>query len=176
MLRGIQHAGDDHVDLTMVQRLHQPVKRDLDKHRLLAHRFRHPFGDLHIIAIAIKTVMVFNRRIVLGGAVLLPVVGNIGKLAADAHGIRIPCGTVRLAAASGKKQQRRRHQHTHKLFHKAPSSLLKNCSFRLFWMSDLYQSYPAAGRTIGTSSSADHHTAKRLSTNGARLSLAAIYL
>ena len=102
MFRGIQHTGNNHVNLSIIQRLHQPVKRNLYKHRLLAHSFRHPLRNLHIVTIAIETVMIFNRRIVLGGAVLFPVVGHIGKLAANAHCIILRFRGI-TAASSGKQ-------------------------------------------------------------------------
>ena len=102
MLRGIQHTGNNHVNLAVIQRLHQPVKRNLDEHRLLAHGFRHPLGNLHIVAIAVKAVMVFNRHIVFGGYVLFPVVGDIGELTANAH--RIILRFRRITAASSGKQ------------------------------------------------------------------------
>ena len=83
-LLGVGHAGDDHVDLALVQRLDEAAPAQLHNHQLSAQVIGDVAGDLHVVAVGVEAGQVLDGHVQVGGGVLLPVVGGVGTFHADA--------------------------------------------------------------------------------------------
>ena len=79
-LLGVGHAGDDGVDLALVQGLDQAAPGQLHNDQFVAQGVGNVLCDLHIVAFGIGAGHVLNRPVGVGGGVFLPVAGSIGAL------------------------------------------------------------------------------------------------
>ena len=79
-LLGVGHAGDDGVDLALVQSLDQAAPGQLHNDQFIAQRVGDVLGNLHIVAFGVGAGHVLNGPVGVGGGVFLPVAGSIGAL------------------------------------------------------------------------------------------------
>ena len=61
-LGGVHHAGDDGVDLTLVERVDQAVPAELDDDQLLAELIGKDARDLYVVALGVSAGDVMNRN------------------------------------------------------------------------------------------------------------------
>ena len=105
-LLGVGHAGDDGVDLSLVQGLDQAAPGQLHNDQFAAQGVGNVLCDLHIVAFGIGAGHVLNRPVGVGGGVFLPVAGSIGALHTHAElldfsGGRFGCGGFRCGSLGG---------------------------------------------------------------------------
>ena len=82
---GVGHAGDDGVDLALVQSFDQAVPVHLHDYQLQTELIGDDAGDLNVVAFGIGAGHVLNGDIGLTGFGFLPVVGGIGTFHTDAE-------------------------------------------------------------------------------------------
>ena len=105
-LLGVGHAGDDGVDLALIQSLDQAAPGQLHNDQFTAKGIGNVLCDLHIIAFGIGAGHVLNRPVGVGGGVFLPVAGSIGALHTHAElldfgGGRFGCRGFRSGSLGG---------------------------------------------------------------------------
>ena len=79
------HAGNDEVDLAVVERIDKAREALLDGNGLATEGLADDLGDLHVVAIGIGAPHVVDGDGVLTGFGNLPVVRGVGRLHADAN-------------------------------------------------------------------------------------------
>ena len=79
-LLGVGHAGNDGVDLPLVQGLDQAAPGQLHNDQFIAQGVGNVLGNLHIVAFGVGAGHVLNGPVGVGGGVFLPVAGSVGTL------------------------------------------------------------------------------------------------
>ena len=82
---GVGHAGDDGVDLALVQSFNQAVPVHLHDHQLETELIGDDAGDLNVIAFGIGAGYVLDGDVGFAGFGFLPVVGGVGAFHTDAE-------------------------------------------------------------------------------------------
>lgn len=97
------HAGDDEVNLAVVERIDKTREALLDGNGLATEGFADDLGDLHVVAIGIGTLHVVDGDGVFTGFGNLPVVRGVGRLHADADLILADHGIGQVVATAARR-------------------------------------------------------------------------
>ena len=97
------HAGDDEVDLAVVERIDKAREALLDGNGLATEGLADNLGDLHVVAIGIGALHVVDGDGVLAGFGDLPVVRGVGRLHADADLVLADHGIGQVVATAARR-------------------------------------------------------------------------
>ena len=97
------HAGDDEVDLAVVERIDKAREALLDGNGLATEGLADDLGDLHVVAIGIGTLHVVDGDGVLTGFGNLPVVRGVGRLHANADLVLADHGIGQVVATAARR-------------------------------------------------------------------------
>ena len=97
------HAGDDEVDLAVVERIDKARKALLDGNGLATEGLADNLGDLHVVAIGIGALHVVDGDSELAGLGDLPVVRSVGRLHADADLVLADHGIGQVVATAARR-------------------------------------------------------------------------
>ena len=97
------HAGDDEVDLAVVERIDEAREALLDGNGLATEGLADDLGDLHVVAIGIGALYVVDGDGVLAGFGNLPVVRGVGRLHANADLILADHGIGQVVATAARR-------------------------------------------------------------------------
>ena len=97
------HAGDDEVNLAVVERVDKAREALLDGNGLAAESLADDLGDLHVVAIGIGALHVVDGDRELAGLGNLPVIRGVGRLHADADLILADNGIGQVIATAARR-------------------------------------------------------------------------
>ena len=97
------HAGDDEVDLAVVERIDKPREALLDGNGLATESFADDLGDLHVVAVGIGALHVIDGDGELAGLGNLPVVRGVGRLHANADLVLADDGIGQVVATAARR-------------------------------------------------------------------------
>ena len=97
------HAGDDEVDLAVVERVDETREALLDGDGLAAEGLADDLGNLHVVAIGVGSLHVVDGDGVLTGFGNLPVVRGVGRLHADTDLVLADNGIGQVVAAAARR-------------------------------------------------------------------------
>lgn len=97
------HAGDDEVDLAVVERIDKAREALLDGNGLAAEGLADDLGDLHVVTVGIGALHVVDGDGVLAGLGDLPVVRGVGRLHANADLILADNGIGQVVATATRR-------------------------------------------------------------------------
>ena len=97
------HAGNDEVDLAVVERIDKTREALLDGDGLATEGLADDLGDLHVVTIGIGALHVVDGDSVLAGFGDLPVVRGVGRLHADADLVLADHGIGQVVATAARR-------------------------------------------------------------------------
>ena len=97
------HAGDDEVDLAVVERIDKTREALLDGNGLAAEGLADDLGDLHVVAVGIGALHVVDGDGELAGLGNLPVVRGVGRLHANADLVLADHGIGQVVATAARR-------------------------------------------------------------------------